>query len=245
MRELELELRALAADVELPPAPDLTGPVLARIREEARPALAWRRTLAIAFAVLVVAAGAAMAVPQARSAVLEWLGLRGVAIERVPERPKARPGADLALGDPVTLGEARRRAAFRVRVPAGELARPSAVYFSDAQISGGYVAFVYGTEARVRLLITQFRARIEEEFVHKLLGPGTRVERVAVNGRRGFWIEGEPHEVLFLDRNGNPVADAQRLAGNTLVWEAGDGVTLRLEGNVGREEALGIARSLR
>jgi hypothetical protein len=34
------------------------------------------------------------------------------------------------------------------------------------------------------------------------------------------------------------------LAGNTLLWNRGD-LLLRLEGDVGRDEALGLARSLR
>jgi hypothetical protein len=245
--ELEQELRALGARIEIPPAPDVAGAVRARITAEPRRVL-WptRRALAIALTGLVAALGAVMAVPQARTAILDWLGLRGVEIERVPERPKARPpGADLALGRRATLAEAREAVDFRLHVPSDPtLAEPDAVYYSTTHVSGGYVAFVYGSGRDVRLLITQFRARIEEDFVQKAAGPGTRIEAVTVDGGRGFWLEGEPHEFVFLAPDGEPIFETLRLATNTLLWESG-AVTLRIEGDVTKEEALRIARSMR
>ena len=245
MSELERDLRALGAALELPPTPDVASAVRTRIARRTRRRFERRRALVIALAMLVAAFAAVMAVPQARTAVLEWLGLRGVRIERVPEPPKAPPGAELALGERVTLEEARRRAGFPVRVPARpDLAAPDAVYFSETHVSGGYVALVYGSEKRAVLLVTQFRASIEERFLHKVAGAGTRIERVTVAGGRGDWLEGEVHEVVYVGRDGNPIVDTRRLAGNTLLWEHGE-VTLRLEGDLTKEEALRIAESMR
>jgi len=66
---------------------------------------------------------------------------------------------------------------------------------------------------------------------------------VTVNGGRGFWIEGAPHQIFYRDVNGQ-VHDRQlRLAGNTLIWEQ-DGLTLRLESALSKDEALRIAASV-
>ena len=44
--------------------------------------------------------------------------------------------------------------------------------------------------------------------------------------------------------NGQTQFEEQRLAGNTLLWDRGDGVLLRLEGELDRDEAIRIARSV-
>ena len=245
MPDLERELRALDAAVEFPATPDLAAAVRARIEAPPpRPAFAWRRPLALVLAVLVAGLAAAMAVPSARTAILEWLGLRGVSIERVPEQPSPRLGGELLLGERSTLAEARSDAEFRVRVPtAPGYEDPDAVYVSRDSVSGGYVSFVYGSGDRVDVLVSQFRARIHEDFIHKLVGPGTGVERVSVSGAPGFWIEG-PHEILYVDRNGGEIPERNRLAGNTLLWQVG-AVTYRLEGELTKDEALRIAGSMR
>ena len=243
MSDLQRELRDLGARVEYPPTPDIAGGVRARLEAEPRPRIpfARRRALVLALAALLVAVGAVMAVPQARTAILELLGLRGVTIERVPEQPEVPPGADLALGERVTLEEARERAGFDVLVPVDE--PPDDVYFSR-DVVGGRVSFVYGSTDRVDLLLTQFEASFEDRFIRKTAGPGTTIEDVTVNGGRGFWISGEMHVFLYLDANGSPREDTRRLAGNVLLWEQGP-VTVRLEGAETRDDALGFARSLR
>jgi hypothetical protein len=243
--ELERDLRALGAAVEFPPTPPLAAAVQARIATAptAR-VVAWRRPVALALVALAAAVGAVMAVPSARTAVLEWLGLRGVSIVRVPETRPVPPGGDLALGDEVTLAEARRSADFRIRLPR-ELGEPDAVFFSASEAPGGHLSLVYGSGEEVELLLTQFRARIDEEFLQKTVGPRTTAERVTVQrSSPAFWIEGEPHEIFYVDANGQVLPDTARLAGNTLLWQVGD-VTFRLEGIETMEEAVRVARSVR
>jgi hypothetical protein len=46
----------------------------------------------------------------------------------------------------------------------------------------------------------------------------------------------------FRDREGNFRESTARLAGKTLLWQQGD-VTLRLEGELSKQQALRIARS--
>jgi hypothetical protein len=67
---------------------------------------------------------------------------------------------------------------------------------------------------------------------------------VQVAGRPGYWFSGEPHFFTFQDRAGEVTDESTRLAGNTLVWQAG-AQTLRLEGQLPRQEALRIAGSMR
>jgi hypothetical protein len=89
----------------------------------------------------------------------------------------------------------------------------------------------------VRLLLTEFRG---QAFVDKLIQPGAKVEMVDV-GDQGAWFE-EPHVVAFRDSRGNFRESTARLVGKTLFWQQGD-VTLRLEGDLSKEQALRIARS--
>ena len=71
----------------------------------------------------------------------------------------------------------------------------------------------------------------------------TRVEMLDVDGHRALWLEGGPHAVLFLRPDGNIGNDLGWLAGNTLLVE-NDGVTVRIEAQLDRRDAVELARSL-
>ena len=71
-------------------------------------------------------------------------------------------------------------------------------------------------------------------IVKKLLGAGTSVESVDVDGGFGVFVSGDAHLVV----------PPNRLAGNTLLWVRGD-TTYRLETALGRDAALRLARSVR
>src|SRR5437870_13565883 len=102
MTELEQALVALGREVEFPPAPDLSAAVRARIDRRART----RRWLVLAFAVVVVGIGIAMAVPDARSAILRFFHIGSVKVDRVDTPPPSReaPLKD-GLGSPRTRAE--------------------------------------------------------------------------------------------------------------------------------------------
>jgi hypothetical protein len=192
----------------------------------------------IATAVLVVAVAAALAVPPARSALFDWLGIGGARIVRVEELPPAPTTGHLDLGRTVTVAEARRLSPWLLVPDIGGLGDPDRIFYSAA-IPGGKITFVWGTSADVRLLLTEFRG---SPFIEKLLEPSTEVEAVTVDGHRGAWIE-EPHVVIYRDIRGQVRDDTSRLAGRTLLWERG-GVTLRLEGELSKADALRIATKL-
>jgi hypothetical protein len=176
-------------------------------------------------------------VPPARSAILDWLGVGGVEIERVETLPEP-VGDSLGLGARTTLAEARRRAGYPVALPAA-LGPPDEVWFTVA-LPGGQVGLVWQPADPV--LLTQFRAD-GLRFIEKSVGPGTRVERVTVDGAPAAWVSGEPHFFAYVGPDGEIVEQTTRLAGDVLLWLRGD-VTLRLEGARSKAEALRIAESV-
>ena len=233
--DLEHQLTALGAGLELPSAPDLVPAVMARLparRRRRRPAT---RALAIVLAATLLLAGGAMAVPPTRDAILRVLGLRGVRIERVPHLPSRPAGAGrpLGLGHPIPLARARHAASFTALVPAG-----SAAAYLSGDLPGGRVSLVIG-----RVLVIEFRGT-STPFVLKFIGPGTTVKFVRVNRNQGVYLSGSPHEVLFQEQNGQLRSDRIRLAGNVLIWQQGP-VTVRIEGAHTLQQALAVALSLR
>jgi hypothetical protein len=57
-------------------------------------------------------------------------------------------------------------------------------------------------------------------------------------------LSGPPHVFGYVDARGEFREETMRLVGNVLLWERRP-VTLRLEADVSRDEALEIARSVR
>lgn len=222
MPELDVALTELGRHVEFPPTPEIASAIRSRV-ERRRP---WRRPLAIALAIVVVAIGAVLAVPPARTAILDWLGLRNVSIVRVDKLPPTDPIVRLDLGRETSLA----RAPLWVLVPDDE---PDEVFVDD-----GTVNLVWGDPQKPRLLLTEFRG---DAFIEKLVQPNDDVEAVTVNGRPGAWLE-QPHVVLFKDPLGRIRDNSARLAGKTLLWQHGE-VTLRLEGDLTKQQAVRIARS--
>jgi hypothetical protein len=271
-REVDTALVELGARLDYPePGPELVLAVGHRLRSAesregattrvlrplVRPAWqpGWQRAAVALVAVVAVLTGVLTVSPTAREAVARWLGLRGARLEVVPTLPPAptRPlGEGLFLGRRVSLAEAERSVSFEVLVPAlPELRRPDEVYL-DPRVGDGIVSLVYrsrpgiptAAETGAALLVTQFRAQIDDQLIEKkAVGTGTAIESVTVGGEEGFWLEGRPHVLYFLDPEGVRVEQTVRLAGNVLLWERGD-LTLRIEGDISREEAIQIAESM-
>lgn len=248
--DLERALREL--DVDWPATPDLAATVHARIATEpqatpvARP---WARRggaaaapvtrrarhrprarlAAVVAAVLVALAGGTLAVPEARSTVLRWLGLESVEIKR--EEPRATPGAGLELGEPTTLG-----ALAAPVLQARDLGTPG-VYATTLPDGSTAASLVYDGP----VLVQTFKARVTP-FIEKTVGSGAAVERLRVDGAPAFWIT-NPHGFAYQSASGFGFED-QRIAGRTLLVERRDGLLLRIEGVGSRERAVAIARSV-
>lgn len=253
---LELALRDLSGHLGFPERTDLAARVSAKLKEAPAPR---RRVLGplyrpgYAFAagvVIALAAGIVTFSPSVREAVADFLGIRGISItgEEPPEVPR---GAELDVsGERVTLDEARRRAGFDIALPR-RLGDPDEVYFATF-LPDGVVTLIYGPgddlpETRstgVGALITEFRADVDVELIEKVQGTGTKLRPVTVNGGEGYWLSGRAHAIGYIGPDGEFRQDALRLAGNTLIWEQGP-LSIRLEADVGLEEAHAIARSMR
>ena len=242
MSELEHALVALGHELAVPETPDLAPRVLAAL--EPPPRRARMRLAVVLAAVLVAVLLAALAIPDARSALARFFHIGAARIEVVDELPAVEPqppelDLEPALGERVSLAEARRRAGYDLL----ELDEaPDRVYLGPRDS----VWFLYGRPDAVRLLVAQTpRLSIDEAFIFKkLAAAGTKVEPVSVRGKRAYFLSGEPHEVILVDEFDLPVQETLRLARNTLLWEE-DGRTLRLEGDLSRDEAVEIAESLR
>lgn len=261
MREQELEatLTDLGERLAYPRPTRLAAGVRARLSAP-RPRRWWdgvmspryALTPAVATLLLIVVISLA-AVPGVRATAEEFLRLRGIDIFRVnaaPSAPLASPAVPFP-GQRVSLEEARVRAPF-LRAPADtRLGAPDQVYLDRTQ-AGDRATLVYvsragipvSRDAGVSAVVVVFRGQIDESLFGKVAVPGTRVEEVTVNGGRGFWLEGAPHQFFYRDAAGNPAPETLRLAGNTLLWDQG-GVTFRLEAQLAREDALRIAASFR
>lgn len=242
MSELEQALVALGHELAVPEAPDLAPRVLHGLEPSAgRPRMRLVLVLAV---VLGAALLAALAIPEARSALARFFHIGAARIELVHELPAVEPQPpelDLgpALGQPVSLAEARRRVGYDLL----ELDEaPDQVYVGPRDS----VWFLYGVPDAVRLLVAQTpKLRIDEQFFFKkLAAAGTQIEVTSVRGQPAYFLSGQPHELLLLDEFEIPVQESLRLARDVLLWEEG-GRTIRLEGDFSRDEAVAIAESLR
>jgi hypothetical protein len=231
---LEQQLQALGRELAYPSEPDLAPAVLARL-DRRRP-VPWRRAVVVALAAVVIGIATALAVPEARSAILRWFHLRGVTVERVETLPSAveRSQAE-GLGRPVSRAEAERELGFRLVLPPLAGGEPRRVY-----VLGDSLASVIVRDHGRPLLLSEFQAT-SFDLLKKLVGARTMVEPVQVDGSDGLWIEGPPHTLTYFDRRGEFREQTVRIRGNVLLWTRGD-LTLRLEGRLSKAEALRIAR---
>jgi hypothetical protein len=242
--DLDAALRDLAPHVAFPDPPDVAAAVRMRLAGTPAPArrsgaVGWRRPdtrqlLTLAAVVLAVVIAVAAAVPRARHAVADRLGLRGVEVRVSPTTGVPPTSAilptGLDLGRATTLAEAAAGFAAPLLVPPDA---PTGVFVDDRT---GEVSL---TLADARLL-SQFPNAVP--LFEKVLNIGDEARAVTVAGGRGLWLPGAAHVFIEL---GDDVVDAtSRLAGPTLIWEHGD-ATLRLEGVPTLEAALAIAESLR
>jgi hypothetical protein len=256
MAELEPRLRELGAVIEYPPTPPIAARVGRGLREGAglrrRGLSAPRLRLALVAVgtVLLLAAGAAAAVPSVRHAVLDFLGLRSETIRRVPRLPenvRAKPGWH--LGRPTTLEAAEQALPFSPLLPAG-LGDPNGVFVSS-EVPGGELTLTYSPRPGLPpakltgagLLVNELNGHFAPAFHGKLLPPGARIERFGIDGSYAIWIEGL-HVFFF-----KPAADhtfhigRSRLATNALLVQRGE-VMIRLEADFDKATAVEIARSL-
>jgi len=247
---LEQELREL--QIDWPQTPDIAGSLVLEPGPAPRRWTLARPAWQLAIAVVALLVAVVMAVPSTRAAVLDFLGISSVRVERREPVVVPKFGSGLQLGTPVTLEQARRRADFAVLVPS-EVGTPDGVFFDDQAPGGPRVDLVYRARPGLRrasttgagLLVTEFRAAATPA-IQKTIGSATHFEQLRVDGDLAYFFSGREHGFAYLPSGrASMTFESQRLAGNTLLVDRHDGVLLRIEGRITRAQAVRIAESAR
>lgn len=264
---LEALLRGSAEAVAWPTAsptgaPDIAMRVRVRLTGAPRPAAgrpwtAWRpvrRSLLLALVALLTLAAIAGAVGLGLPGLRLILGEPpaspppSVAPSRTP--PPGPIGSSLRLGQSYALDEVEALTGIPVRLPTDPaIGPPDAVYVDRGR--DDQVAFVWAAsetlpetrEPGIGLILMRFDGRIDDGFRQKLIGEGTTVEPVSVDGNRGFWVSGEAHFFFYIREDGGVIDDGRRWVGDALAWTE-DGTTYRIESALGRDATIELAESL-
>jgi hypothetical protein len=270
-RELERELRELGSHMEYPPTPDLARAVRRSLegegaRQHTRPRRFWSSLPSLRWAVAATAFLLIVAVPALsptmRDTVAGWFGAgqtasSGQAARESGEPPAAESARDGALapsaGGPRPSGEGfgTRISLREARTVAGglllpeTLGRPDEIYAGEPPNEEG-VTLVYGARSGlppldgtgIGLVLTELPGGVEPAYFPGGERPGAGLQRVQVGGRPGYWVSsgsGVP----------SPIGRSEaRLHGSVLLWER-EGVALRLEADIPKQEAIRIAESVR
>jgi hypothetical protein len=221
--ELDLDDDAVAGRL-------LVDQVLARLDEPVRSGWS-RRALQVAALVVLVVAASAVAVPSSRRTLADWFGFERARIERRPDLsvPEQPPVISPAPTDAPTSGSAPPTRSDSVppdSVPSNSVPGPGRS--STVLVDG------------IAVLVSALDGTLDDGLISKSVGGGSNVREVDVAGRRGVWIDGEPHELAY--RTGDGEVVFERFAGNTLLWQVGD-VLYRVEGFPTLADALAYATS--
>jgi hypothetical protein len=237
--DLAAELRALAGWIDVPPPPDVRHGVRTAIENGGR---RWSPRL-VAAAIAVAVALVLVGLPQGRAAMAHAvdrvLRFAGIEIEHgqpvLPPTPSPLPSVRS-----VALDEARRLAAFPIRVPA-DLGAPDRVELADPGPTGApRVVTLFYRDGTLRL--DEFEGELDLGFVKQIQDPDPEWLQLDA-ARYAVWLP-TTHAIEYVDRQGVRHHETTRLAGPTLVWQDAT-VTYRLEGLTSRDDAVGIARTVR
>ena len=239
---LESRLSELAEHIDWPSS-DVSVGVRRRLdrRSPVRPPVAW-----VAAGSLAALVALGLVTPGGRSAIADVLGVVGIEIAWSEDSADVGTHRDLALGESVSAETAAARAGFVLLFPATTVGPPDFVYIDDSRVSTVWRPSPRLPEvgdSGVGLLHMQFLAELDGALLTKQLGSGATLTAVEVRGTVGFWIEGAPHLLTYLDTDGVERTETTRLAGNVLMWDE-DGVTHRIESGLGQVRAVEIADDL-
>jgi hypothetical protein len=159
-------------------------------------------------------------------------------------------GGQLQLGELASLVDIESRTGNPVRLPGDTRVGPPTTVLIDPT-RASQVAYVWASSATlpesrepgIGLILMRFDGTVDSGFYDKVLGTGTKLERVNVDGHEGYWIAGDPHFFYYVREGRVAVDEGRRWVGDALVWS--DGVaTYRIESALGKDTTIAIAESM-
>ena len=158
-----------------------------------------------------------------------------------PPATSTKLPANITLSDlagETTLEAAQTSFPFQIRLPSypASLGAPERVF---VQADGPMIILVWTdpTDSQ-KALLSLYEIGPGSVFIRKF--EPRVIQETQVNGQYAVWVEG-PYLVQLTDGS---YAQRTLVSGNTLIWEE-NGITYRLESDLGLEEAIKIAESLR
>jgi len=242
--ELEIALRGLGPELEVPPTPALAPAVSSRLLAEraagGRPALP-RRALWTPRTKLVVALIAILALLAVAAGARYVIGAAEI---RVQPRAtsSAPPLTPPDLGQEVVLDELSKSVGFDVALPEG---RPPDVAYAVEAGDGAALLAWKADERSPRLSGTPWGlflmeiAGTEEEILVKDTNAFEDTDEIRLDGAPAYWIHA-PHELDVITDSGD---ERFHIEGNVLIWER-VGITYRLETPLDLAQAKAIASSV-
>ena len=272
-RELERELRELGSHIEYPPTPDLARAVRRSLDREvtarqARSRRFWSslpspRWAAAATAFLLIVAVPALS-PAMRATVVGWFEAGPTASSEqaageaarefpadesaglAPSAGRPRPsGGELGFGSRISLREARAGAVAGKLLLPETLGQPDEIYAGKPPNEEG-VTLVYGArsglpplgDTGIGLVLTESPGDVGSAYFREGKRPEAGLQRARVGGKPGYWVPAGRGVSSLAGRA------ESRLHGSVLLWEQ-EGVALRLEADIPKQEAIRIAGSVR
>ncbi len=256
--QLTAMIRETAVTFPYPPTPDIAAQVRHRL---ASPPPFRQTRLAWALAVLIMALGLLMAVPQVRAAVIEMVRAGAITIfvseptpTAIPDRPDNEEDSGLPplnstlsnLAELITLEDAQSQANFSLRLPADhQYGPPDRIYLQEVpdpahpSQDGQLVIMVWldpvqPEVSRLRL----YQIGLDSYGFKQAIR--TAVAETRVNGQNAFWIKGGHRISLQIGSE----QESYFVESDVLIWVENN-ITYRLESQLPLEEAVKIAESLK
>jgi hypothetical protein len=249
---LESRLELLRQDIQFPEPPDFSSTIATSIGPRYRPAR-WRRPILLAAAAIALFLIVALAVPESRTALANWLGLGGIRIEvvnRLLDRDdRVEIDSSLIVGEQIRMEDAYLASAHPLAGLPG-IAPVRAYERLDGPAKT--ISLIYEPseslpeigDTGVGALLMQIETPGEFIFIVKESRASEWSTFVQIGATDGYWVQSGNLIATPYDPEGMfGLETVSRSTGNVLLWQV-DGVTYRLETNLSRAEAIALAESL-
>lgn len=260
--DFEARLHALADRMDYPLTPDIAGRVVARLRPAKTPRII-SKAAAWSLAIILVLVSSLMLIPRVRAAVIDFFQVGIVRIFPPSATPTAQtittatpesmtpsaatPGPTLpsllplldTIAGETNLANAQEITGYPILLPTHppDLGLPDRVYIQDAD--GAMTILVWVDPQQPERVLLSLHFIPKESWAIKKMGP-RMIQETRVNGRYAIWAEG-PYPLWL--RGSSDIEFVRLVEGHVLIWE-GDGITYRLESDLGMEEVIRVAESL-